>query len=90
MKPYHITFGQFQSILAFISLMSPSNRILDHTPDYIVEKFSLYCGDPGRIPQLDNPTVGVHAVLVEDLLNKYMAHWHLTPAQFVKEPVMAP
>lgn len=68
------TKTQFDNILRFACLFAEDvDSILGKSPDYILEKFWRYIGDPAGV--VDFPQKGLNAVLEKKLVKAYYDEW---------------
>jgi hypothetical protein len=70
-----VTLNQFKNILAFTALMSHSKYIHELSPDYIVDKYTRYIGDPTQIKDTVEHHSGLHAVLKREVIDAYFEIW---------------
>jgi hypothetical protein len=61
-KKVIVKANQFHNIFAFLLLFSEPSELVKSSPDYIVEKFDRYCGDPKKVLDNDNHIYGIHPV----------------------------
>lgn len=72
-KDYTLTNIQFFNILTFIVIFSNSYEILTESPDYIIEKYKRYIGDPSLVTK--TPEGGLHEILITNLIEPYKKRW---------------
>lgn len=75
---YEMTGTQFENLIGFLTVILNEDIMLlaKMSPDYIVEKFAKYIGDPSKIIS-ENRTLygGMHAILRRDFFDKYYKVW---------------
>ena len=49
--------------------------IINQSPDYVIEKFERYIGNPENILPRDEYTTGVHHTLVKEIIEPYFVKW---------------
>lgn len=75
---YDMTGTQFENLIGFLTVILNEDvmKLAHMAPDYIVEKFSRYIGDPSNIISTDKTKYGgIHEVLRRDFLVKYYKVW---------------
>ena len=73
---YKITGVQFKNLLAFLSIMSNDYEYLYNlSPEYILEKFYMYIGNPINILNNNNYENGLHQLIKTKFINKYYERW---------------
>lgn len=75
MDEKEITHSQFCNILAFVVVFTNNYDILNQSPDYVIEKFERYIGNPENILASDEYKTGVHHSLVKELIEPYFEKW---------------
>ena len=86
---YNVTFSQFQSLLGFLAIICPNTETFSHSPDYLLEKFEAHLGNPDLIPSYQRGKRGVHELLRSEVIDKYVARWHLSEDNFRPSRVAA-
>jgi len=76
-KKYDITYNQFCNILAFIVIFANNYDVINQSPDYIIEKYARYIGNPEEVKASSEYKVGVHHTLVTELIEPYCERWNL-------------
>jgi hypothetical protein len=73
---YKITGDQFKNVLLFLSIFSDNyEKLYNMAPDYIIEKYIKYIGDPSLINNIYEQTSGIHKVLFNKFILKYFIRW---------------
>lgn len=67
--------NQFHNILTFLLLFSEPSRLLKSSPDYIIEKFKRYCGDPKKVLDNNNHEWGIHPI-TKQVIEQYINIWN--------------
>jgi iron-sulfur cluster repair protein YtfE (RIC family) len=75
MKMCKVTLNQFNNILAFIALMGTNKYVLELNPDYIIDKYERYIGDPSKVSDDIEHFSGLHPVLREQIIDSYHQIW---------------
>lgn len=75
-KEVNLTYNQFCNLLAFNVILSNSKYILELDPDYLIEKYERYIGDPEQIVDKDEWKYGgIHEVLRKEIIEPYFEKW---------------
>jgi hypothetical protein len=73
---YKISGNQFKNILLFLSIFSNDyEKLYNMSPDYIIEKYIKYIGDPCLIKDEKMGQSGIHKVLFNRFILKYFRRW---------------
>ena len=80
-KTHKITEIQFFNILSFIVIFSNSYDIITESPDYILEKYERYLGDPSLITKTSEG--GLHKILVDELIEPYKKRWGVSLKEII-------
>jgi hypothetical protein len=70
-----VTKNQFDNILAFVAIMGHSKYVLELSPDYIIDKYERYIGDPKLVTDSVDSLSGLHPVLREEIIEQYYRIW---------------
>lgn len=86
---FKITGEQFKNLIGFLTVILNEDvmKLATMSPDYIVEKFQRFLGDPSKIINEDvSEFGGIHAILRRDFLTKYYKIWgHADGWEFMAE-----
>lgn len=76
-KEYEITHNQFCNILAFIVIFANNYDVINQSPDYVIEKYARYIGNPEEVKASSEYKKGVHVTLKKALIEPYSKRWNI-------------
>ena len=74
-----VTNNQFLNVLAFMVVLynGDCTKLAMLSPDYILEKYEMYIGDPSKINKHSAHIGGMHAILRNKFFEKYIKYWKI-------------